>query len=237
MQPINTIARAAVIVFCLINNLAITQAQNRSIIEFGEQTPQVSGKRLEIINNLRAASTSLESPHYSTQDSWWQNQELQQPIKCFAIAATIQLAIDLIRCSTQGCLQDLINDPSLFLMILMKVIFQGGIPGAIIGSFGSWGKLPQISTKKLIIEISYAQLLLEFFDRLGADLHRNNAIDSATYFFATSMAIPTITTILHGLLILAEREDLQQEKFLIAATLRELGSPSKMHNAILINEK
>lgn len=237
MQLIHTISRIAIIAFCLTSNLINGHAINRSIIEFSEQSnsAKATGKRLEIINDLRTASTNLESP-YITQDNWWQNPELQQPIKCFAIAATIQLAIDLIKCSTQGCLQDVITDPSLFLMILMKVIFQGGIPGAIVGSSGTWGRLPQIQTSKLIGEIACSQLLLDFFDRLGGDLHHNKTINSSTYFFGTSLAIPTITALLHGLLILAEREDLQQEKFLIAATLRELGSGPKIQNAIVINE-
>ena len=236
MKLAHYIFRTAIVVFCLFTGLVNAQIK-RSMIDFADQnnTSKVTGKRLAIINELRTVSAILESPCTARED-WWQDPELQQPIKCFVIAATMQLGIDLIKCAAQGCLKDVTTDPSLLLVLLTKVIFQGGIPGVILGGAGTWGRLPQLSTPQLISEVAITQLMLECFDRLGADLLRNKQIDNFTYLMGTSIAIPTAIAILHGLLLWAQREDLQQEKILIAATLRELGSGPKIQNVILATE-
>lgn len=236
MKPANCVINALVIVFCCFNNLTSAQIK-RSMVDFSDQNniSKATGKRLAIINDLRAATAILESP-YTAREHWWQDQDLQQPIKCFVIAAAMHLGIDLIKCATQGRLKDTITDPNVFLVLLTKVVFQGGMPGMILGGAGTWGKLPQLSTPQLVSEMAISQLILECFDRLCADLHRSKKIDSLTYLLGTSIAAPTASAIIHSMLLWAQREDLQQEKHLISATLRELGSSPAIQNAVLVNQ-
>ena len=226
MKLVHFIIRIFIIIFFLTNTQTSAQIK-RSLVDFTDQhnSSRITEKRLAIINDLRTIAAQLESSSDSNNEHWWQNPELQQPLKCFIIAATMHLGLDLVKCAAQGCLSAALTNP---MLLLIKTIFQGGIPGLILGSAGTWGRLPELSTSALVTEKAISQLILECFDRLSADLLRNKTIDWQMYLAGTSIAIPTAQAMLHGLLLWARREDLLQEKHLITAVLRELGSGPKL---------